>query len=134
MPEMNGKEIAKSFGDFSRRLKMKFHRLRSDWRGFLLIVLALLFAVSARAQNDAASVYKARCAVCHGADGSGNTAVGKNMSLRDLRSADVQKQTDEQLFEITAKGKNKMPGYEKSLKEAQIKDLVAYIRDLAKKK
>jgi mono/diheme cytochrome c family protein len=60
--------------------------------------------------------------------------VGKNMNLRDLRSADVQKQTDEQLFEITAKGKNKMPGYEKSLKESQIKDLVAYIRDLAKKK
>jgi len=110
---------------------MKF--LRSGWMGLFPITLALLFTLPAQAQNDATSLYKARCAGCHGADGSGNTVVGKSMMLRDLRSADVQKQTDEQLFEITAKGKNKMPAYEKSLKEVQIRDLVAYIRELAKK-
>ena len=32
----------------------------------------------------------------------------------------MSKETDEQLIEITAKGKNKMPGYEKSLKDAEI--------------
>jgi mono/diheme cytochrome c family protein len=99
-----------------------------------IVAFALLFAGPARAEGDAASLYKAKCVACHAADGSGNTPVGKNMKLRDLRSAEVQKQTDEQLIEITAKGKNKMPGYEKSLSKSQIKDLVAYIRELAHKK
>jgi len=89
-------------------------------------------AGSARAQ-DPAGVYKSKCAACHGADGKGNTPAGKNMKVRDFASPEVAKQTDDQLIEITTKGRNKMPGYGNSLKEAQIKELVAYIRDLAKK-
>lgn len=102
----------------------------------LIIVAAFTFLINARlrAQSDAAKLYGAKCAVCHGADGSGKTAVGKSMKLRDLRSAEVQKQTDEQLIEIIAKGKNKMPGYAKSLKDSQVRDLVGFIRQLAKKK
>src|SRR5258706_2509401 len=37
---------------------------------------------------DRAAVYKAKCAGCHGADGSGQTAMGKAMKLRDLGSAE----------------------------------------------
>lgn len=111
------------------RLTFRFVRI------LFLIAAGLVFcAAPLWAQNDAATVYKTKCSVCHGADGSGNTAVGKSMNLRDLRSADVQKQTDGQLTEIIAKGKNKMPGYAKSLKDSQISDLVAYIRELATKK
>jgi len=44
------------------------------------------------------------------------------------------KESDDDLAGIIAKGKNKMPAYEKQLKADQIKGLVAYIRDLAKKK
>jgi mono/diheme cytochrome c family protein len=32
-----------------------------------------------------------------------------------------------------AEGKNKMPGYDKKLTEAEIKDVVAYLRGLCKK-
>jgi mono/diheme cytochrome c family protein len=99
---------------------------------FLLFVLVFAFAPSARAQN-AASIYSARCAVCHGADGKGDTAVGKKIGVRDFASPEVKKETDKELTEITAKGKNKMPGYEKTLTEAQISGLVAYIRNLANK-
>lgn len=112
---------------------MKNSVTRIRWAALALVAGVPFFAAPARAQGGA-DLYKEKCAACHGADGSGNTAVGKSMKLRDLRSAEVQKQTDEQLTEITAKGKNKMPGYEKSLKDSQIKDLVAYMRDLAKKK
>ena len=38
------------------------------------------------------------------------------------------------LPQLIAKGKNKMPGYEKSLKDADIKELVTYVRQLAKGK
>ena len=84
------------------------------------------------AQN-AAATYKSKCASCHGADGSGQTSAGKAMKLRDLRSAEVQAQSDDQLLAIISKGKGKMPGYEKSLGAATCKALVAYTRQLAKK-
>ena len=42
------------------------------------------------AAADAAATYKSKCASCHGANGSGQTAAGKAMKLKDLRSAEVQ--------------------------------------------
>ncbi|MGA9814104.1 MAG: cytochrome c [Terriglobales bacterium] len=83
--------------------------------------------------QDAASLYKAKCAACHGADGKGNTPVGKKFGVRDFTSPEVQKMSDDELTTIIADGKEKMPGYKKSLKPEQIKDLTAYIRELAKK-
>jgi mono/diheme cytochrome c family protein len=83
--------------------------------------------------QDAAGLYKTKCAACHGADGKGDTAMGKKMGLRDFASSEVQKMSDDELTAIIADGKNKMPSYKKSLKPEQIKDLVGYIRSLAKK-
>ncbi|MDX2032483.1 MAG: cytochrome c [Blastocatellia bacterium] len=91
------------------------------------------YAPSAWAFQDAKALYMQKCAVCHSPDGSGTTAKGKEMKLRDIRSAEVQKQTDAQLTDIIGKGKGKMPGY-KSLGEDKVKTLVAYMRELAKKK
>jgi len=80
-----------------------------------------------------ADIYKAKCVACHGADGSGQTTVGKNLKIRDLRSADVQKLSNDQLFNTIAKGKEKMPGYEKTLGADKCKELVAQVRHLAGK-
>jgi len=92
-----------------------------------------LFALPARSQSGDV-LFKAKCAACHGADGKGETAVGKADKIRDLGSPDVQKQTDDELSGIISAGKGKtMPAYGKSLKPEQIKDLVAAIRALAKK-
>jgi cytochrome c553 len=83
------------------------------------------------------SIYASKCASCHAMDGSGNTAKGKEMKLRDLRSAEVQKLTDEKMYEVIAKGASKggkkMEGYEKSLGKEKVQQLVAYMRELAKK-
>jgi cytochrome c6 len=78
-------------------------------------------------------LYNARCAACHGGDARGNTAVGKKMKIRDLRSPEVQKQSDEDLKKIITDGKGSMPGFGKRLDKTQIQDLVAYIRSLAQK-
>jgi len=77
--------------------------------------------------QDAAATYKAKCAMCHGADGKG----GK-MGTRDFASPDVKAETDAQLTDIITKGKGKMPAYEGKLKDTEIKDLVAHVRSLAK--
>ena len=82
--------------------------------------------------GDGAETFKAKCASCHGPDGTGQTAVGKAMKIRDLTSADVQAKTDNQLYETIAKGKGKMPGYEKTVGADKCKELVAYIRTLKK--
>jgi mono/diheme cytochrome c family protein len=97
---------------------------------FLFATAVLAFtAFPAHAQNGAA-LYKSKCAMCHGADGKGETPVGKSMKLRDLGSADVQKQSDAELIAITTNGKNKMPAYKGKLTDAQIKDIVSFIRTL----
>jgi cytochrome c6 len=96
--------------------------------------LSLGFAgIPANAQDAGAALYKTKCAACHGADGKGETAVGKADKIRDLGSADVQQQSDADLTAIITTGKGKMPAYGKSLKPEQVKDLVAYVRTLAKK-
>ncbi|MGE5570871.1 MAG: c-type cytochrome [Rhodospirillales bacterium] len=100
----------------------------------LVIPAALLLVPTQGGAQQIANVYKQRCAMCHGADGSGNTAMGRSMKLKDLRAAEVQAMTDEQLYEIIAKGKGKMPGYEKSLGADTVRQLVAYIREMGKNK
>ncbi len=95
-----------------------------------LVVLsfALVFTAWAPAETGA-DLFK-KCAVCHGPDGKGQTAMGKNLKLRDLASADVQKQSDADLTTIITKGKNKMPASEGKLTKEQIDSLVKYIRTL----
>jgi cytochrome c6 len=100
--------------------------------GVVVICLIELASLPAKAQ-DAAALYKTKCVACHGADGKGETAVGKANKIRDLGSPDVQKESDADLTAVVTAGKGKMPAYGKSLKPDQVKDLVAYIRTLAKK-
>jgi len=82
---------------------------------------------SSAVAQDAATTYKAKCAMCHGADGK-----GCKMGTRDFASAEVKAETDAQLTDIITKGKGKMPSYDGKLKAEDIKGLVAYIRGLAK--
>ena len=95
------------------------------------MVLALV-SVSKSAFAAAADTYKAKCAMCHGADGKGNTPAGKKMGAHDFSSPEVQKMSDDELGLVIAKGKNKMPAYEKSMKDADVKEMVTYIRQLGK--
>ncbi len=97
-----------------------------------LFVLALGVWSSPASADDAAT-FKAKCAMCHAADGKG-TAVGQKMGVHDFTSADVQKMSDAELTEVITKGKNKMPPYAGKLQESDIKGLVAYIRQLGKAK
>lgn len=108
--------------------------MKMGWRRALLAVLATVFVLwgSGLAAQDAAATYKAKCSACHGADGKGDTPVGKKMGMKDLASPDVQKMSDDELAAIIANGKSKMPAYGKSLKAEEIKGLVAYIRTLGK--
>lgn len=98
-----------------------------------LLLIPILLTTIAASADDGAVLYKTKtCAMCHGADGSGNTPVGKSMKARDLRSAEVQKQSDAELTAIIADGKGKMPAFGKTLNAEQVRALVKHIRTLAK--
>jgi len=99
--------------------------------GGTALAIALVFPLSVRAQNASEALYKAKCVSCHGADGRGSPT-GEKLGAHDLQSGDVQKISDKELSDIIANGKNKMPGYGKSLKAEDIQGLVAYIRTLKK--
>lgn len=103
--------------------------------GQSVFVIAAVFLLTpfTHAQDEAAALYKSKCAACHGADGKGDTAMGKSQKLRDLGSDEVQKQIDAQLTDITANGKGKMPAYKGKVSDDQIKQLVAFMRSLKKK-
>jgi len=93
------------------------------------LTTVLLFPPPAHAQG--ADIFKSKCAMCHGADGTGS-AIGKKMGVQDLTSPEVQKQTDAQLTATISNGKDKMPEFGDKLTAEEIKSVVAYIRTLKK--
>src|SRR2546423_675909 len=101
-------------------------------KNIAVTILAFVAPLSMFA-SDGAALYKSKCAACHGADGGGQTPMGKSMKLRDLRSAEVQKMTDKELVTLISDGKGKMPAYKAKMSQAEIDAVVSYIHSLAKK-
>jgi cytochrome c6 len=97
-----------------------------------ILAAGMLLAAPLLADEDGAELFKARCAMCHGPDGSGRTPVGKSLKVRNLQSDEVQKQSDAELSKVIMDGKGKMPSNKGTLSEAQIKALIAHIRSLKK--
>lgn len=92
-------------------------------RMFVFAAALAILSLSAQAQ-DGAAIYKTRCAMCHGADGS-------KLAAHNLQSADVQKLSDADIAGIISNGKGKMPA-SKSLKPEEVSAVVAYVRTLKK--
>ncbi len=93
----------------------------------LAVVIAL--SLSAHAQG-ASDLFKSKCAMCHGADGTGSPT-GKKMGAHDFTAAEVQKMSDAELTDVITNGKNKMKP-STGLKPEDVKGLVAHIRTLKK--
>ncbi len=96
----------------------------------LMCGLLLAAALPMTAFADGAATYKAKCAMCHGADGSGQTPMGKSLKLKDLGSADVQKMTDAGMTKLLTDGKGKMPA--SKLSADDIKAVAGFVRSLKK--
>jgi mono/diheme cytochrome c family protein len=108
------------------------HSTRSSRRAaaasLVLAALVVLAAAPAAAAPDAAKLYKDKCIGCHGADGSGNTPMGKAQKAGDLRSPAVQGQSDAQLDATITKGKGKMQPFGKKMSPEEIAAVVTYLR------
>jgi mono/diheme cytochrome c family protein len=99
----------------------------------IVILLGLVLPVVMQAESDPAKIFKTNCVLCHAADGSGDSESGKALHAKDLRSDEVQKQSDATLTEVITKGKGKMPAFAAKIPPDDVTKLVAYIRQLPKK-
>lgn len=104
-----------------------------------VLMLAVVVGVPSllAGKGDASSgqaLFAKKCATCHGAKGEGKPAIAKMMKveMHDFASKEVQSKTDAQLTEIIKKGTGKMKPVA-GLKDADVENLVAFIRSLAKK-
>lgn len=95
-------------------------------------ILAATSMTTAFAQAGA-DTYKAKCAMCHGADGMAGTPAGKAMGAKPFTTPEYAKASDADLIAATKSGKGKMPAFTGKLTDGQIKDAVTYIRTLQKK-
>jgi len=97
-----------------------------------LAVPALTFAAEAKAN------WSQYCSRCHGADGTGQTKIGKKLDLKDYSNADVQaKMTDDEMLKtiiegVTKDGKERMAPYKEKLSADEAKALVGYVRSFKK--
>lgn len=97
--------------------------------------LALLLAVAssgAAAEPDGAALYQTKCASCHGADGRGNTPVGKALEIRSLlepRWAAADAATA--IAKVVREGAPGMPPMASKLSPAEIDAVAKATQELA---
>jgi mono/diheme cytochrome c family protein len=92
-----------------------------------VVILAATTLTSAFAQGTGADTYKAKCAMCHSADGSASGPAGKSLHVPPFSTS---KQSDAEMIAETKNGKGKMPAFAGKLTDAQIKDVITYVRTL----
>jgi len=99
----------------------------------LAVALFLILPNLSWAADEGASIFKTKCAACHGADLAGKPAT----KAPSLVSDDAKKASDADLTDMIANGgKDKKPMHafaNKGVTPDQIKMVVTYIRDQQKK-
>ena len=115
--------------------KKPMRRIVTTSTVIFLVTLTLTLLALAASQDVTAgkTVYTNRCKMCHGADGTGNPAMGRMLKVefRPLSSDYIQDKKDAELTEIITKGKGKMAAV-RGLSDQQLKDIIAYVRSLGK--
>jgi cytochrome c6 len=95
------------------------------------VILAIIIASSGAAFGvDPAALWGQHCASCHGKDGSGNTAMGKKLGVKDYTKS--QSFSDAEAANVITNGKGKMKAYKGKLSDADVRALVAWVRSLKK--
>ena len=102
---------------------------------FLIASAAFLSAGHNASAADGVAIYTKECTKCHGADGKGDTAMGKKLKIKDL-SADAGKLTDAQIQASVKEGikdgdKLRMKPI-KSLSDADVQEVAKFVKTLKK--
>jgi mono/diheme cytochrome c family protein len=126
------------------------HGLSMNWkRGFLITSTVLLGALllfesgatalqrrkirRAAARPKAEDLFRSNCARCHGADGRGDTPLGKLYKAPDFTDREWWRENagmtrTRSLVSIVTRGKAGMPAFGRKLNRSEISALVKYMR------
>jgi mono/diheme cytochrome c family protein len=83
--------------------------------------------VEAAARGGGAEIYAAHCARCHGGDGRGQTAKGKQTGAKDFTNPKWQALEARGIRAITS-GKGNMPGFKNTLSAEEIRAVWEHVR------
>jgi mono/diheme cytochrome c family protein len=103
----------------------------------ILITTVALSAGALRAE-DGKTIYERDCAKCHGADGKGDTKMGKKTGAKDYSDAKVQDALkDDAAFKAIKEGLKDKEGKtlmkpSEGISDEEIKGVVAYLRTFKK--
>jgi len=117
----------------------------------ILVVVAILLTANSLTLNQAArlrtnlvwssaaappsteTLYKQKCSKCHGADGSGDTSMGRIFNAPDFTNGGWwAKHNSGEFVSAISRGKKNMPAFSKKLTRAQITSLAAYVQRFKK--
>lgn len=110
---------------------MNLSRTSIAWAVILVFVVCCSL-LAQESSNSGAANFNSKCIVCHGTDGSGNTPLGKQLQAANLHSKQVQQRSDAELHKIIHDGQANMPPFGDQLSDAEIDQLVKYVRLLGK--
>lgn len=79
--------------------------------------------------ESANALYVSNCARCHGADGKGQTSLGREYDVPDL-TITARRMSATRVKNVIANGAGDMPAFKKKLKAAQIASLTSYVRSM----
>jgi cytochrome c6 len=100
--------------------------------GFAIVAMMAATTMTSAFAQSGADNYKAKCAMCHGADGLAAGPAGKSMKIAAFNSPEASKLPEADIITIIKNGKGKMTGYAGKLTDAQIKDVAAFVKTLQK--
>lgn len=101
---------------------------------FLFLLMVCNSATAQEKSSPGAIIFKSKCVLCHGPDGSGNTPLGKQLQAANLGSKEVQKQSNAELRKAVHDGKANMPAFSEQLSDAEIAQVIQYVREFGKGK
>jgi mono/diheme cytochrome c family protein len=108
------------------------------------LILTLMLAANAAAaapakapQAPGQATFAKKCSACHGKDAKGSKMMAKMFKTDpenlNLTSEAARKKTDAELTKTINEGENKMPSFKGKLKDAEIAEVLSYVRSFAPK-
>lgn len=99
---------------------------------FTGVILISVSNLAWSADSPGETIFKSKCVLCHGADGTGNTPLGKQLQSANLHSPDVQKRSNAELHKIVHDGQTNMPAFAEQLSDDEITQVIKYVRSFGK--
>ena len=99
-------------------------------RSLTVLAAAVAMACSMSfAQSEGAALYKTKCQMCHGADGTPSAGMAKMMGIKAASDPDMKKLSEADMIAAVKNGKGKMKPIS-GLTDPQVKEVVTYFRSL----